>query len=56
MLAARDVRSAGKFTRSFEVLDLDTLAVLKRVDDPQALNLFYRWQDPAWKRQTVSLR
>jgi hypothetical protein len=56
MLAAREVRSAGKFTRSFEVLDLDTLAVHKRVDNPQALSLFYRWQDPAWKGQTVSLR
>jgi len=56
MLAAREVRSAGKFTRSFEVLDLDTLAVQKRVDSPQALSLFYRWQDPAWKGQTVSLR
>ena len=56
MLAAREVRSAGRFTRSFEVLDLDTLAVQKRVDNPQALSLFYRWQDPAWKGQTVSLR
>jgi len=56
MLAAREVRSAGKFTRSFEVLDLDTLAVHKRVDNPQALSLFYRWQDPVWKGQTVSLR
>ena len=56
MLAAREVRSAGRFTRSFEVLDLETLAVQKRVDNPQALSLFYRWQDPAWKGQTVSLR
>ncbi|HET7064597.1 MAG TPA: hypothetical protein VFI49_09995 [Rudaea sp.] len=56
MLAAREVRSAGKFTRSFEVLDLETLAVRKRVDNPQALSVFYRWQDPAWKGQTVSLR
>ena len=56
LLAAREVRSGGKFTRSFEVLDLETLAVQKRADNPQALNLFYRWQDPAWKGQTVSLR
>ncbi|HSE12389.1 MAG TPA: hypothetical protein VLB69_07130 [Rudaea sp.] len=56
MLAAREVRSAGRFARSFEVLDLDTLAVQKRVDNPRALSLFYRWQDPAWKGQTVSLR
>ena len=56
MLAAREVRSAGKFVHSFEVLDLETLAVQKRADNPQALSLFYRWQDPAWKGQTVSLR
>jgi len=56
MLAAREVRSAGKFTRSFEVLDMETLAVHKRADNPQALSLFYRWQDPVWKDQTVSLR
>jgi len=56
LLAAREARSGGKFTRSFEVLDLDTLAVQKRADNPQALSLFYRWQDPAWKGLTVSLR
>ena len=56
LLAAREVRAAGKFTRSFEVLDLDTLAVLKHAETPEALSLFYRWQDPLWKKQTVSLR
>jgi len=38
------------------VLELETLAVQKRADTPQALSLFYRWQDPAWKRATLSLR
>jgi hypothetical protein len=56
VLAAREARSGGKFTHSFEVLDLETLAVQKRADNPQALSLFYRWQDPAWKRTTLSLR
>jgi len=56
VLAARESRSGGKFTRSFEVLELETLAVQKRADTPQALSLFYRWQDPAWKRATLSLR
>lgn len=56
MLAARESRVAGKFVHSFEVLDLDTLAVQKHADNPEALSLFYRWQDPAWKRQTLSLR
>jgi plasmid stability protein len=56
MLAAREVRSSGKFMHSFEVLDLETLAVLKHAENPESLSLFYRWQDPAWKKQTVSLR
>jgi len=56
MLAAREVRTGGKFVHSFEVIDMETLAVQKRADNPQALSLFYRWQDPAWKGQTLSLR
>ena len=56
LLAAREARVGGKFTRSFDVLDLDTLAVLKHADNPESLSLFYRWQDPQWKRQTISLR
>ena len=56
LLAAREARAGGKFLHSFEVLDGSTLAVLKRADKPDSLSLFYRWQDPAWKRQTVSLR
>lgn len=56
LLAVREARSGGRFMRSFEVLDGQTLAVLRRADKPESLTLFYRWQDPAWKRQTVSLR
>lgn len=56
LLAVREARAGGKFTHSFEVLDATTLAVLKRADKPDSLSLFYRWQDPAWKRQTLSLR
>lgn len=55
-LVARETRLAGRFTRSFEQINLANLDIEKRADKPEALSVFYRWQDPAWKRQTLSLR
>ncbi len=56
LLAARESKVDGRFQQSFEVLDLATLNVDKRADKPDYLSLFYRWQDPVWKQQTLSLR
>ena len=56
MLAARETLVEGRYRRSFEVIDTATLEVRKQADKPGSINLFYRWQDAQWKRQTVILR
>jgi len=35
---------------------MNTLETEKQADKPNHLSLFYRWQDPLWKGQTVSVR
>ena len=56
MLVAREARVEGRYKRSFEVLNMDTLAVEVWADKPISVTLFNRWQDPAWRSSTVSLR
>jgi hypothetical protein len=56
LLVAREARGDGKYKRSFELVRLDSLATERQSPDPTALGAFQRWQDPTWKRMTVSLR
>ncbi len=59
LLAAREVRDplhGNKLARTYELLDGQTLATQKTADAPASLKAFYKFQDPAWKRVTVSLR
>jgi hypothetical protein len=56
ILVAREAKGDGKYKRNFELLRLDTLTSVKQSGDADALGAFKRWQDPAWKRQTLSLR
>jgi hypothetical protein len=55
-LAAREVKVEGQFKRSFQIVNLETLEVEKQADKPASLSIFYRWQEAAWKRQTLSIR
>jgi hypothetical protein len=56
LLAAREVRSEGRYKSSFEVIRQTTLEVDKRADKPESLSTFYRWQSPQWKAGTIALR
>jgi hypothetical protein len=56
VLVAREAIGEGKRARNFELLRLDTLAPLGKAGEPSQLGAFQRWQDPAWKRDTLSLR
>ena len=56
VLLAREARTDGKLTHRFEVTRLSDGTVDKQASTPELLASFKRWQDPAWKRGTVSVR
>jgi len=56
ILIAREAKGDGKYRKSFEVAQLDTLAVEHQARDASLINALQRWQDPSWNRQTLSLR
>jgi hypothetical protein len=55
LLIAREVKDRGRFRRSFEELRLDDLALVRQASSPELLRDFGRWQDLAWRRDTLAL-
>lgn len=55
LLIAREVREHGHFRRRFEELRLDDLARVREASAPELLADFGRWQDVAWRRDTLAL-
>jgi hypothetical protein len=56
VLVAREASGEGKYKRSYELLRVDSLVTVGQAADPSLLPAFQRWQDPAWKQSSVSLR
>jgi hypothetical protein len=56
LLIAREVKDRGRFQRHFEELRLDDLALVRHASAPELLRDFGRWQDAAWRRDTLALR
>jgi hypothetical protein len=56
VLIAREVKDRGRFQRHFEELRLDDLALVRHASTPELLRDFGRWQDVAWRRDTLALR
>lgn len=55
LLIAREVKDHGRFRRSFEELRLDDLALVRQASSPELLRDFGRWQDLAWRRDSLAL-
>jgi hypothetical protein len=55
LLIAREVKDRGRFRRSFEELRLDDLVLVRQASSPELLRDFGRWQDVAWRRDTLAL-
>lgn len=56
VLVAREARGEGRYRKTFERVRLDNLATVGQGADPSLVGAFQRWQDPDWKRNTLSLR
>jgi hypothetical protein len=56
LLVVREVKEHGRFRRRFEELALDDLIPVREASSPELLADFGRWQDAAWRRDTLALR
>ncbi|HET9388357.1 MAG TPA: hypothetical protein VFO44_01795 [Steroidobacteraceae bacterium] len=56
LLVAREIKERGRFRRRFEELRLEDLALVRQASSPELLSDFGRWQDVAWRRDTLTLR
>ena len=55
LLIAAEVREHGRFRRRFEELRLEDLLPVRQASSPEMLADFGRWQDVAWRRDTLTL-
>jgi hypothetical protein len=55
LLVATEVREHGRFRRRFEELRLEDLLPVRQASNPEMLADFGRWQDAAWRRDTLTL-
>jgi hypothetical protein len=55
LLLAREVKEHGHFRRRFEEVRLEDLALVRQASTPELLADFGRWQDLAWRRDTLAL-
>jgi hypothetical protein len=56
LLIAREVKEHGQYRRRFEELRIGDLALVRQASTPDLLRDFGRWQDLAWRRDTLALR
>ena len=56
LLIVRELKERNRYRRWFEELRLDDLALVRQASTPELLRDFGRWQDVAWRRDTLALR